>query len=263
MNTPLLQLQRDFQDFILDVRDSLGEHVADTGSVNISERIDVYHEAYHLRLTEALSADFGTLLALLGAEQFAGLARAYIARHPSAHPSIRWFGRELANFCSIERPWCEQDAVADVAAFDWAISLSFDAEDAAAIDESVMGTIPPDLWGEMRFSFHPSIQLVDLRWNVAALRGAHDAAETLPTLAAGEHPVRWLIWRQQMQSMYRSLEVDEAVSLQSALQGHSFGQLCEGVCEWVDAEHAALHAAGMLRTWIVEGLVTDVLLPDR
>ena len=49
--------------------------------------------------------------------------------------------------------------------------------------------------------------------------------------------------------------------MQLALEGQDFGHLCEAVCEWVDPEDAALHAAGMLRTWIVDGLITEVVLP--
>ncbi len=261
MSTSLLELQREFQNFILESRDSLGVHVADTGDVNVEERICIYHEAYHLRLTEALSADFGTLLSCIGSQQFSQLARAYIASHPSEHPSIRWFGRALADFCRTHRPWSEMDGVAEVAAFDWAISLSFDAADAEVIDETAMLAIPPKAWCEMCFGFHPSIHTLDLHWNVAAMRGAHDAGEQLPLPEQGETPVRWLVWRQGMQSIYRSMEIDEALTLQLALEGQDFGHLCEAVCEWVDPEDAALHAAGMLRTWIVDGLITEVVLP--
>ncbi|MGC1955149.1 MAG: hypothetical protein WA970_21745 [Gammaproteobacteria bacterium] len=58
-------------------------------------------------------------------------------------------------------------------------------------------------------------------------------------------------------------EPAEAWALDAARHGESFGALCAGLCQWVGEAQAAAHAASLLRTWIVEGLVTAVLHPSE
>lgn len=262
-NAPnLAALQRDFQCYLLDQQNALNEHIVSTERIDARERLEIYHEAYHLRLTEVLTADFGTLLAVLGDDGFAAAARDYINAHPSQHTSVRWFGRHFAEFIRSSEPWSERPALADLAALDWALSLSFDAADALAIGLSVIAEIPPQAWAGMRFTLHPSVRLIDLNWNAAALRGAVDAEQPLPELEAGGMPVRWLVWRSEMTSMYRSMDVDEAFSLTAVSDGANFGDLCEGLCEWVDAEHAAMHAASMLKQWLIDEMIVSVDLDD-
>ena len=73
-----------------------------------------------------------------------------------------------------------------------------------------------------------------------------------------EYPQRWLLWRQQLKTHWRSLDVHEAWALEQAAAGESFADICEGLLEWVDAEQVALVAAGFLRQWISDQLVTDL-----
>ena len=54
------------------------------------------------------------------------------------------------------------------------------------------------------------------------------------------------------------MEVDEAWALDQARAGLNFPELCEGLCEWIDAEHAANRAASFLKQWVVDGLIVGV-----
>jgi hypothetical protein len=57
---------------------------------------------------------------------------------------------------------------------------------------------------------------------------------------------------------YRSLDVDGGWALDSAMSGGSFENLCEGICEWIDEEHAPARIAGFLGNWINEGLLVNL-----
>ena len=82
-----------------------------------------------------------------------------------------------------------------------------------------------------------------------------DSDETPTEPERNENPVRWLVWRAGTDARYRSMDVDEAFALQAVRDGATFAQMCELLTEWVDAEHAAAHAAGMLRRWVVDGVL--------
>jgi hypothetical protein len=258
--TDLANTQRAFQNYLTTGDEgTITGLVRDAPTESASVRLGIYQEAYKLRLIEALSADFGTLHACLGDEGFSYLGNTYADAQPSDHPSIRWFGRHLVEFVRTQAPWADNSLIGDVAALDWAISLSFDAADAPRLVEADMMAIAPDAWPTLRFGVHPSVNTVDLQWNVGALRLAADAGEDPEEPECNEDPVRWLVWRDDYESRFRSMTVDEAFSLASVVDGATFADICEGLTEWVDPEHAAMHAAGTLRRWIVDGVLSETL----
>src|SRR3990172_2043719 len=61
------------------------QHIATTRRASSKVRLDVYAEAYRLRLQEALSTDFEALHGLLGDTQFEQLCLKYIASLPAEH----------------------------------------------------------------------------------------------------------------------------------------------------------------------------------
>lgn len=57
--------------------------------VGADQRLRIYHDAYRLRLLEALSVAYPNLLKRLGEVQFGRLARGYIEDRPSRYPTVR------------------------------------------------------------------------------------------------------------------------------------------------------------------------------
>ena len=152
--------------------------------------------------------------------------------------------------------------LAEMARFEWALRNGFDAEDFPAITLETLQQIPVDQWGELRFEFHPSVVRLDLEWNVPQLWSAIDEETQPMPPEKQEYPVSWLVWRHGLLTYYRSLDVDEAWALDSAMTGGSFAGLCEGVCEWIDADHAPGRVAGFLTQWVNDDLLTGIHL-DR
>ena len=60
--------------------------------------LDIYRNAYRVRLIEALNETYPVLHAVLGDDDFATLGEEFVAAHPSVHRSIRWYGSELSDF---------------------------------------------------------------------------------------------------------------------------------------------------------------------
>lgn len=257
MSARLSALQRQFQQQVLEGGDA-EKLVKGDARADAAVRLGVYAEAYRLRLLEVLGNDYPVLKQLAGEETFEQLGRAYIESHPSLTASVRWFGRFMPEFLS-GLPEGSVPAYAELALFEWKQGETFDAPDADAIGIEAVAAVPPEYWPEMRFVLHPALRRLDLLWNVPALFQAHQAEKPLPAPACGEEPRAWLLWRgAELDIRWRSLAADEAAALDAAAEGRSFGGLCELLCEWVEAEQAAGHAAGLLKRWIVDGLVTEL-----
>ena len=117
--------------------------------------------------------------------------------------------------------------------------------------------VAPEDWGRVKFQFHPSMQRLDLQSNMPKFWQALTAEEEPPAISS-EEPMAWLVWRKELDTHWRSLAEDEAVMLDAAQQGATFGELCESLCQWHAPEGVAMQAASYLKLWLSDGLVTGL-----
>jgi hypothetical protein len=168
----LRELQEQLQSHLLHGDPRVQDRIIGTPRVDARTRLAIYGDAYRLRLLEALRVDFPALHTLAGDAEFERIGRAYIDAHPSGHFSIRYFGRRLGEFLRRDER-CRQVAVfAEMAEFEWALGLSFDAPDSGVIGVEDVAAIPPAAWAGMRIALHSSLQRLDLIWNVPGLWNA-------------------------------------------------------------------------------------------
>jgi len=259
----LQQLQSDFQNYLIQLNGSMDHQVVGTKQAGAMERLEIYADAYRLRLLEALQTDYVALHALLGEEEFDRLGRAYIDSYQPRHFSIRYYGDEMATFLASQKPYSRSPWLSETAAFEWAQTLAFDAADAPVAAEQDMAAYPPAAWPRMRFIPHSSVQRLDFYWNIPQIWKAATHTQPLPEPQSGKHPRAWVIWRQQLNNYYRSLEVDEAWAINAFLKQENFADICAGLCEWVDELNAAAHAASLLKRWIIDGLIQEIRLPQE
>lgn len=252
----LVGLQRDLQRHVLSGDAAIRDAVNASPAVPAATRLAVYSNAYRIRLADALAANMPHLKELLGDEQFGAVADGYIDAHPSRFASIRWFGDRLAQVLDQSHP--SQPWLGELARWEWALAASFDASDATAVGVECLATVAPDAWADLHLRFHPSVQYVELATNAQALFKALSEEQSPPQPATLATPQPWLLWRQDLKTQYRSLEPAEAAALQVMRAGGTFGAMCEALCEWHDADEVPLLAAGLLKRWIVEELLTSV-----
>ena len=255
---PLHRTQTEFQNYLLRRDGPIVADVVGDERVDAYGRLDIYADAYRLRLIEALEGDFVALRAYTGAERFDEIARAYIETHPSEHFSLRYYGQRLARFLADTAPYQNEPLLAELAIFDWALTDSFDAADSPVATVDDMARIAPNDWPRLVFVPHASVQRLNLEWNAPILWKAADKDEPLPRPEKMPYPVGWVMWRQELQIYFRSLSVDEAFALDGLLRGENFGALCEGLTEWIDAQNVAVHAAGLLKQWLTDGLIKEI-----
>ena len=224
------------------------------GAAAVTGLLRIYEQAYGARLTAALRDNFGVLPTVLGDDAFDALAHAYIAAHPSQRPSIRWFGDALPAFMATREDLVPHPALIDLARMEWALRCAFDAADAAPLEAGDLASVPADQWPALVFAPLPSLQVLTMHWSVEpvwrALQG--DDAPDLPEPEAQPHEL--LIWRQGLETRWRTLDAPAARLLQCALRGETFAEQCALAATEVGDEQAALHAASALRGWIGDGL---------
>ena len=255
MMTVLHALQEKFQAYLLSSTESIAEEVKGTARVSVTTRLEIYHHAYSARLIDSLATTYPVLYAYLGSEDFEALARAYIKYYPSTFRSIRWFGDRLANFLLEDAAYCDDTYLAELAKVEWAMTLVFDAPDSPVVTLEAMQHIPPDAWSTMVLTGHASVHCIPLAWNVVDIWKAVTFDEDVPEPVESESVQHWIFWRKELVNQYCLLDEDGAWAIEAALKGSTFGSLCAGLCQWHDESQAPLRAAGLLKSWISEGLV--------
>jgi len=256
----LEQLQSGFQAYLMNNANGAAftRFIVDDGKVSVEKRLGIYFDAYRLRLIEALSAAYPKLKMLLGDDLFNTVARAYISDYPSVYRNIRWYGDKLQLHLLFTLP--QHPIAAEMANFEWALALAFDAEDVAELKLQDLAAIPTGDWGALQFSFQPAMQLVPLHWNTVAVWKALDAEEVPPAPSEHDHYATWLIWRSDLNPQFRSLTEAESAALQMAMRGASFAEICANLEIELSADEAMLTAAQYLAGWIENGLISEVKL---
>lgn len=257
MTQGLAALQRDLQHHVLSGDAAIAGAVNGTATVPVATRLAVYANAYRIRLAEALGANVPQLKQLLGDEQFGAIASRYVDEHPSQFASIRWFGDKLADVLAdshASQPW-----LAELARWEWALAAAFDSQDTGTVGTESLASVAPGDWAELQLEFHPSVQTLELATNAPALFKALSEEQPLPQPAILNSPQPWLMWRQNdLRTQYRSLEPAETAALAVMRGGGTFGAMCETLCEWHEADAVPLVAAGMLKRWLIEEMLTAV-----
>lgn len=258
-NTPPLErLQADFIAYIRGDDAAMAGKTRATRKAGAETLLGVYRNAFPLRLLEALGTNFPRLKIVLGDDDFDRMGRGYIAATPPRHFSIRWYGDKLPRYLAETAPWRGAQALAELAGFEWALAGCFDAADATPIDAPAIGAIPPGAWPGMTLSFHPSLGIFVSRWTVPELWNAlESASDDAPAPKPTERtaPAVFALWRQEGQTLFRSLPGDEAAVLASAREGQAFATLCELLAAFVPEDQAGNRAAQLLLGWVQQGWI--------
>ena len=127
--------------------------VLSDGRLDAARRVAIYRHACVTRLVGALAEAYPALRQALGERRFEDLAREYVAAHPSRSASIRWFGRELADFLETRGRGLRWQGLAELARWEWTLALAFDAADARPVDEHALAGLAPADWGRLCLRF--------------------------------------------------------------------------------------------------------------
>ena len=254
----LSDLQHHVQAFILGHQDasSMLPFISETPEISGHLRLDIYYQAYRLRLRDALSDAFDKTHRYLGDDLFFSACAAYIATHTSTHRNLRWYGNDFPDFL---RDYCaEIPVVAELAMFEWTLSLAFDAADLPVLTLADLSTLQAADWETARFICQQSHHFLSMRWNAVAIWLALNIEEYPPSPVQSAVPVTWHIWRKQQQPQFRSLHADEAQALQALIAGQSFAATCAAVSEQFPQSTA--HIGAWLQTWVTQEMLSKIQL---
>jgi hypothetical protein len=254
-------VQNAFGSYLLSGDRAIAAAVVTTQQLDAAQRLSIYSNAYRARLSGVLASDYPVLRVIIGDDAFARLCDEYIAAHPSTSFTLRGFGRHLPEFVAAHAVLDERPFASELARFEAAFIDAFDAADAEPVGIERMGRIAAARWPAIRFAVHPSVQTIDTRFNTlrvwTAVKGAAPPVQASElTVLAGA-----VVWRQSLTTVFRSMESHELALWRLLGGGADFAALCAALSDWLPSDDVPVRAATLLRNWLAEGLISDLVAP--
>lgn len=244
-----------FHDYILGKSDAIEQLVVGDKLQFRKQRLSVYAQGYLLRFYEALSSDFPALKKWLGERTFESFVDSYVAKFPSRCYALQDFGAHFETFLRSLPKERLSPVAAEMAAFEWALSQATLSEDALRLNFDTLSLIPPEKWGDLTFTLHPSVHILQCTYDVPALwQHLLQTDQKKPALNPQESPIYCVVWYVNQQSCFRKLTPAAHKMLQLIAQGTLFSEVCQSLCDQIEDEKGLPFVAATLRAWITEGL---------
>ena len=219
-------------------------------SLDSTGRIQVYADAYFLRLRDVLIEDFPTVAKILGAEPFERLAQDYLRAFPSERPSVRHLGRAMAEFIGSRSDL--PSYLADLAQLEWAMIDAFDAPNSSPLTAESLREIEAERWPNLKFTLIPGLRVIRSGWPIHEL-WSNEEPGAIPAA-----PTVLRVWRgRDCQVRRESMEPREAEALKRLMSGASFTMICDAYGDLPENE-AAHESIATFARWLADGLIASV-----
>ncbi len=143
-----------------------GKVVLPNDRMDVFSRLDVYNGGYFARLKEVLESDFIGLVHALGEHPWFHLALDYVQRHPSRHPNLNQFNRQLPEFIASRKQLLHRSFLRDLAMLEVAMTKAFDAPEFEPMDMNSLQGLTPEEWEQVVFTLNPSLQILKFSYPV-------------------------------------------------------------------------------------------------
>jgi hypothetical protein len=221
-------------------------------ALTAGECVEIYADMYLWRLADALREDYPKIARLLGDERFYALAAAYVHEYPSRHHDLGRLGLHLAAFLRAH-PAPDRPDLADLATLEWARSEVFLEPDMEPASQDALAALPTQEFLRANPRLVPALRVVTTKHDVVGVWRALEHDQPAPPPAPGIRAIA--VWRSWFQVFHTTLDLNEALALESAGAGQPLSQVC---AVFGDGEGAAQAAFSAITSWFDEGWISSV-----
>lgn len=241
--------------------------------------IQVYNDAYFVRLRDVIAGDVAALAALLGVSRFSRMIASYLASCPPTHFDIKWAGERLPLWLrEVEQTWSSDwsnAALADMAAFELArVAVDTAADSESSMTLADLAAIAESEWEQLGFVPQAHVILVKTAHAIDGvwqdIQAAIAATDTIPSDALAKNDVLptalravpprednfYLVYRYEEAVAYDCLTPAQARLWQCLAAGRNFGDaaVAYNAGKTLDATSGQAVVATLL-AWIRKGML--------
>lgn len=252
----LAKLQQQFVAFLQGQSSDFPALIGDQLPVPTQTRLNIYQNAYHMRLRETIDSDHPVLGTYLGDEFYDILVEQYIRLFPSKVKSLRYFCDSIPQLLAQQKPFSDHPILSPLAAFERILLSAFDAQDSSVIGIAQLANLPGEQWPALALEFHPSVRIFEEDINAVETWQALKGEIAPPAPTPRELAIYWLVWRNQERlTEFRHLPPAELVLIRHFQHGGDFQDGCELLSEYFPVEEVPANAVQFLQSWLTAGIV--------
>ncbi len=211
------------------------------------KRFSVYRNNVVVSLMEAMGETFPSVKIILGEENFATVARIFIANHPPKSAMMQAYGGEFPEFLKNFQPLRNSPFVVDVANVEKFWIEAYHALDAQPLDGAQLGAIDPEQLMTIRFEVHPATSLVTSDYALFELFSVRNNDLETFNIEKNETSEGLLITRPQLSVEVNKLDYAGTVFFESIIASNTLGEAIEQAMQ-LDEQFDASAAITLLLT---------------
>ncbi len=246
-------LQRDFAEALTDPGRAVPKDIAACHADDAARRFSIYRNNVAVALIDALAARFPVTQQIVGDDFFKILAHLFIAAHPPASPLMMFYGEDFPGFIASFEAAKDIAYLPDIARLEAARTRAYHAEDAAPLDAAVLRAIEAKDLGDVRFSLHPSVEIIASAYPIVTILAMHMGGIPLAEITDWQSEDA-LVSRPYLDVDIRCLPPGSAAFLHALSGGHTLAQ----AVEYAVAAHSDFDLGINLALLFNAGLVTSL-----
>lgn len=210
--------QAAFAAALLDPQRPCPEGLLSANGADPASRFSVYRNNVQGSLINALADSYPVVQQLVGEAFFRAMAAVFVQQQPPDSPLMSRYGDALPAFIDAFEPAASVPYLADVARLERLRTRAYHAADALPVrpERITEALANPDGLSHLRFTLHPSLQLLDSHHAVVAIWAAHQGDATLAGIDI-HHGQHALVLRNGLDVEVFALETGASVFLRHLL----------------------------------------------
>jgi len=250
----LRELQIDFQRALFDTECNGADWISESArGLSARNRLDIYYNAYRLRLIDVLLDTFEHTAIYLGDDWFNQLAADYVQSHHSTYTNIGLYGREFPQFLVEQLP--QDKEVSELALMDWKLRRAFDGADSAVMTLEDLQHLASDETG-IRLQAVPTLTLCTQHFNTLDIWHAINQEQTPPVVEGLLQPIDILIWRKGHSPHFRSLAKIESAAIACLCSGETLDAIGATLEKDFPDVDVATEFGVMLHRWLDDEIIS-------
>jgi len=252
----LSELQSDFQRALFDTECKGADWISESArGLSARDRLDVYYNAYRLRLIDVLMDTFEHTAIYLGDDWFNQLAADFVQSHHSTYKNIGLYGREFPDFLAKQLP--DDMEVSELALMDWKLRRAFDGADSAVMTQDDLQQLASE--GTcIRLQAVPTLTTCTQQFNTLDIWHGINQEETPPTVEQLPEPIELLIWRKGYSPHFRSLSKIESAAIVCVRSGETLDTIGATLEKEFPEADVATEFGVMLHRWLDDEIIFGV-----
>lgn len=253
----LSELQKNFFQYLTHGKSEIIENITNQGNIDSETRLNIYKNAYFIRLKNSIEHDHENLGIYLGDDLFDKMVDGYINQTPSQYTSLRDYCKDLPDYLRNTEPFKYIPVIAEIAEFESILINAFDAKDCHTASLKDLQSLAAESWPKLKLTFHPSVTVFQTEWNSVEIWQAIKNKQT-PAESKKQRNY-WMVWRDtELLTQYKSISTDALILHNCLRDNYTFADACELLLDYFPEDEIAPRTLQYLQGWLQAGMIEKI-----